>query len=312
MQDKKTLITIIVLLVIVIPLTIIGTTRHFVEQKARGKKAGSTADNPNHDFIYNGNVYFYDAGKLLGIYECGNCTMVTPTIDDTNYHTNYFRYGDYIMTGLLANNIALFNEGTKVNYYNITAKTVVTSYEAIKNYSAVNNLSMTFVKQDGKWGALAIEEFPPINYFNVEYDYLSLPAHFDADGLLDASKLIAKKGSTWQVIDTNNVSLFQSKEEIVDFNNNYYVIYDGEYHVIDSANVEYLEAMEKNFVAAVDKYIVVIRDKSLIVYSDLASEPVKVDSIGEYEDLYFKYNNNKLEIYVDGELDKSIELTEEI
>ena len=56
MQDKKTLITIIVLLAIFLPAAIFGTYHSLNQEEEKGVVVD---DNPNHDVLYNGKVYFY-------------------------------------------------------------------------------------------------------------------------------------------------------------------------------------------------------------------------------------------------------------
>ena len=58
----------------------------------------------------------------------------------------------------------------------------------------------------------------------ANYEYLACPTDL-VDGKLDMSKLIAKFGNTWKIIDINDETIIESKNEIVDFNDNYYVIY---------------------------------------------------------------------------------------
>ena len=54
MKDKKTLITIIILLVVFLPLGLVGTIKHFSTSKTNV----DVNSNPNKEFIYNGKVYF--------------------------------------------------------------------------------------------------------------------------------------------------------------------------------------------------------------------------------------------------------------
>ena len=87
MKDKKTLITIIVLLVILLPMGVIGTIKNF----SVPNKDEVVDDNPNKNFIYKNKLYFYLDGKLLSTYNCSNCDIANVEIDDDVYKTNYYK-----------------------------------------------------------------------------------------------------------------------------------------------------------------------------------------------------------------------------
>ena len=69
MKDKKTLITIIILLVVFLPLGLVGTIKHFSTSKTNV----DVNSNPNKEFIYNNKLYFYYENELLATYECSTC-----------------------------------------------------------------------------------------------------------------------------------------------------------------------------------------------------------------------------------------------
>ena len=87
MYDKLTSKIIIVLLVIFIPLSIIGLLNH------KEDSLQTIDENPNKEVFYNNKVYFYQGDELLGTYICQNCKKTETVIDDSNYHTNYYKYG---------------------------------------------------------------------------------------------------------------------------------------------------------------------------------------------------------------------------
>ena len=86
MKDKKTLITIIVLLVIILPMGIYGTIKNFNTGKTETKD-----DNPNKEFIYNNKLYFYYENELLATYECSTCNNASNEIDDVKDRLMEFR-----------------------------------------------------------------------------------------------------------------------------------------------------------------------------------------------------------------------------
>ena len=113
MYDKKTLVVIIVLLVIFVPLAVIGTYRHINNQDDNVV----IDDNPNHEFIYNNKVYFYYNNELINTYPCNNCSNVVTTINDTEYHTNYYKYGTEEIEPIISSVQAIFTEGDKIIIY---------------------------------------------------------------------------------------------------------------------------------------------------------------------------------------------------
>ena len=112
MYDKKTLWVIIVLLVISVSLATIGTYRHFTNTDVP-----LVDDNPNHEFIYNNKVYFYYNDELISTYDCSNCSIAITTIDDTQYHTNYYENGSESLNPIINSVQAIFSENDKVIVY---------------------------------------------------------------------------------------------------------------------------------------------------------------------------------------------------
>ena len=64
-------------------------------------------------------VYLND--ELLGTYNCTNCAKTLTTIDDTEYHTNYFQNGTYERPAVLNPNVALINENGTDYAYSISS-----------------------------------------------------------------------------------------------------------------------------------------------------------------------------------------------
>ena len=79
MQNRKsTLIVIIVLLVIFLPLAIFTTTMHM-------KDKNQVIESPNHEFFYNGKLYFYHNDELLGTYTCESDDYCDYAISRNNF-----------------------------------------------------------------------------------------------------------------------------------------------------------------------------------------------------------------------------------
>ncbi len=302
MKDKKTLITIIVLLVIFLPIGLFGTIKSFSTTKSDVKD-----DNPNKEFKYNNKLYFYYNDKLLSTYECSTCTLASSSIDDINYHTNYYKSDDKELAGVLNEYYGLFKENDNIILYNLVNNKKIDSYKSIKNYNieATSKFAIT-EKSSGKGVIFFDLSNSPIP--NV-YEYITLPSHI-IDNKLDTSKFIVKKDNMWSVISANKeVDVAPIIDEIVDFNDNYYITYANDtYHVYDRNNIEYLENLPKTNVYGVGKYIFVLNNNQLFIYENCLSPVIKIMELPNYNSIYFYQNNNKIDIMIDENLHETLEL----
>lgn len=302
MKDKKTLITIIVLLVIFLPIGLFGTIKSFSTTKSDVKD-----DNPNKEFKYNNKLYFYYNDKLLSTYECSTCTLATSSIDDINYHTNYYKSDDKELAGVLNEYYGLFKEKDNIILYNLKNNKKIDSYKSIKNYNIDATSKFAITEKSNGMGVIFFDlSNSPIP--NV-YEYITLPSHI-IDNKLDTSKFIVKKDNMWSVISANKkVDVAPIIDEIVDFNDNYYITYANDtYHVYDRNNIEYLENLPKTNVYGVGKYIFVLNNNQLFIYENCLSPVIKIMELPNYNSIYFYQNNNKIDIMIDENLHETLEL----
>ncbi len=302
MYDKKTLIVIIILLVIFVPLAFIGTYRHFTNNE---DIIGD--DNPNHEFIYNDKVYFYYNNELLGTYDCSNCSNVVTTIDDTEYHTNYYRNGTDEFNPILSRTMAVFREGDKINFYAIGTNMTV-QYDAIKNYNVANSNNLLMVQRDNLWQIIRVDSSGAINVLDGSYDYVAIPNHME-NNILNSDYLITKSGDNWQIFDVNNnTNIITTNREIVDFNDYYYITYDNGYQLFDYNNVEVFANIVKNDIRILDNYVFLIRDNLLLVYENDSTNIFSNVTIPTYQIIDFSLNDTSIDIMIDGNLYQSIAL----
>ena len=302
MKDKKTLITIIVLLVIFLPIGLFGTIKSFSTTKSDVKD-----DNPNKEFKYNNKLYFYYNDKLLSTYECSTCTLATSSIDDINYHTNYYKSDDKELAGVLNEYYGLFKENDNIILYNLVNNKKIDSYKSIKNYNIEATSKFEITEKNSGKGVIFFDlSNSPIP--NV-YEYITLPSHI-IDNKLDTSKFIVKKDNMWSIISANKeVNVAPIIDEIVDFNDNYYITYANDtYHVYDRNNIEYLENLPKTNVYGVGKYIFVLNNNQLFIYENCLSPVIKIMELPNYNSIYFYQNNNKIDIMIDENLHETLEL----
>lgn len=302
MKDKKTLITIIVLLVIFLPIGVFGTIKSFSTTKPDVKD-----DNPNKEFKYNNKLYFYYNDKLLSTYECSSCTLASSSIDDINYHTNYYKSENNELASVINEYYGLFKENDNIILYNLVNSKKIDAYKSIKNYNIDATSKFAITEKSNGMGVIFFDlSSSPIPN---EYEYISLPAHI-IDNKLDTSKFIVKKDNMWSIISANKeVDVAPIIDEIVDFNDNYYITYANDtYHVYDRNNIEYLENLPKTNVYGVGKYIFVLNNNQLFIYENCLSPVIKIMELPNYNSIYFYQNNNKIDIMIDGNLQETLEL----
>ena len=306
MDDKKiSLIIISALLVLLLPCTVIGTVRHVKNNKS---SSGIKDDNPNHDFYYQGKLYFYLDNELISTYDCNNCSLANPTIDDSNYHTKYYKDGDTVLKPVLNNMFAMFSEGSNISLYSLVTNNVVTSYETIKTYSIEEANKLILIKKAGLWGVLNIDDIS--KNVDTKYDYLASPAHI-VDGKLDMGQLIAKNGDDWLIITSDGTTVHKSiGGEIVDFNANYYITYNnGLYKAYDFKDQEYLETINKKDITILDNKIFVLLDDRIAIFTSLNEGALKVVNVPvDTNSISYKNNDGKYEVYINDKLFQTIEL----
>lgn len=301
MKDKKTLITIIVLLVIFLPCSIIGTIKHFDMKKGK-----IVDDNINKEFIYNNKLYFYDNDKLLSTYACNTCKKASNKYSDIK-NTNYYKFGIKEIEPVLTNMFGIFEENGKTLLYNLTGGNVLDSYDEVINYGISSTSKFLINKKDNKWGILFLDFSN--NTITNEYDYIALPAHLN-NNVLDSSKFIVSKNNLWYILKEDG-TLFKeaTPKEIVDFNEEYYITYDGSYHIMDYNNVEYLQFLSKKGVYAVGKYIFIESNNNLLLVYEKCDDSLRQQVVlPDHESIYFNVIDNAIEIILDQKLFQKLDL----
>lgn len=303
MKDKKTLIVIIVLLAITLPLGIVGTIKHFsIPQKEE------VPENLNQEFIYQDHVYFYLEGSLLGTYACLNCSLPEATVIEDGYHTNSYKSGEESLEPVVNSFYAIFKKGDKEVLYSIISKRILAEYKSIKTYNAKANNMFVINETNSGYGVMFFELGK--SSIPSEYDYIALPSHFE-DGLLDATKFIVKKNNLWFIIKEDKTSLNDAiSEEIVDFNDNYYITYvNGEYKIYDYDGVEHLNMLPKTNIYGVGKYLFILNNSDLYVYEDIDGDIKALDNVGEYKEIHFNKKSDGIEVIIDGKVSKTLALS---
>lgn len=301
MKDKKTLITIIVLLIIFVPCSIYGTIKH-----AKMNQEVVLDDNVNKEFIYNNKLYFYENDKLLSTYECSTCNVATNTYN-TEYHTNYYKFGEVNIEPVINSTFGIFQNNGKTILYNLVGSQIVDTYDEVINYGVLATNKFLINKKDNKWGIIFLDFSN--NTISNEYDYIALPAHLNGQ-TLDSTKFIVSKNNLWYILKEDG-TLFKeaTSKEIVDFNDNYYITYDGNYHIYDYNNIEYLTYLSKKNVYGVGKYVFIESANNLLLIYEKCNDTLRQQVVlPEHESMYFQVKENAIDIMLDQKLFQTLDL----
>lgn len=288
-KDKPTFYTIVVLLIIFIPMSIYGTYLKLNET--------TEVYNVNEDFYFNGSLYFYENGNLLGTYECiSTCGYATSSEEE--FIDNYYTDGTTENLGIINSTFTFLQDGEDIFMYNISSGTKLLSYENIKFYNTVNNENIVIVKFGDFWGAVSLDNMTPS--ITIKYDELSI-GNITTDGVLDANYVLAKSSGSYMIIDSENKQISSSFDnEIVDYTKEYIITYNEKYQFYSYEGEEYLDKYEITDYKVTENYIAVYYNKYILVYSDISSSYKDLYVVNDYETFELVEENNIPIVYIDG------------
>lgn len=307
MKNKNILITIVVLLCIFTPLTIIGILNT--------NNISPLEDNPNHDTYYNGYMWFYDSNdKFLNKYECitETCEYASTVIDDDTYGIDYYKDGTVDSINLINDKYALITDGTLINLYSLTTGTVLQSYKAVKNYKTnLENDIYIIQNNEGVWGVLSIGDTLK-SVLPFEYTFIGLKNISQDNNSLSTNKFIVLKDQKWYIVDNNNSALTGYIDDpIIDYTNEYVFSKNNDkIRIYSYENYEYLSNYNIKDYILEDKYIGIITDSFLLIYENLGNKYIKSMALTENTgDIVLEKSDNNLNIKINGEVKESIELS---
>lgn len=307
MENKKaTFITIIVLLCVFAPLTIIG----FINKD--DKKIFE--ENPNHETFYKGYIWFYDDNdKFLSKYECQTeiCDFTATTIDDTTYGIKNYQNGTITQVPVVDNKYTFITDGALIYLYNVVNGTTLQSYKAVKNYNTnLENDAFIIQNTNGLWGVLTIGDMLS-SVLPFEYDFIGLSDNVNVDGTLNTDKFIVLKDSKWYIVNNENTALTGYIDDpIIEYTNEYVFSKNTErVRIYNYENYEYLTNYNINDYILEDKYIGIVTNNFLLIYDNLRSSYIESVTITNVTgDIILEKNDNKLDVKVNNEVIESIEL----
>lgn len=306
MKNKNVLITIVVLLCIFTPLTIIGILNT--------NNISPIEDNPNHDLYYKGYMWFYDnEDKFLSKYECTTevCEYVNTIIDDDTYGINYYKDGTVNNISLINSKYALITDGALVHLYSAPTGSVLQSYKAVKNYKTkLDNDTYIIQNTDGVWGVLSINDTLK-SILPFEYSFIGVKNELKDNGMLNTNKFIVSKDQKWYIVDNTNSALTGYIDDpIIDYTDEYVFSKNNDkIRIFSYENYEYLNTYNIRKYILEDKYIGIITDSFLLIYENLGNKYIKSMVLTESNStIELEKVENKLNIKINGEVKESVEL----
>lgn len=272
MENKKgVIITIVVLLCIFTPLTIIGLLNK--------RNISPLEENPNHESFYDGHLWFYNINdNFLSKYECATeiCEYTTTIIDDDTYGINYYKEGTIDKVSLIDDKYTFITDGVNIYLYSATTGSTLQTYKSVKTYNTnIENNTYILENSDGVWGVLMLGNvLAPILPF--EYSFIGLKNELNDDNTLKAEKFIVKKDNKWFIVDRNNSAISSYIDEpIIDYTNDYIISKDVRVRIFSYEGFEYLTNYEIKDYIIKDKYIGIIINNFLLIYENINEKYIK-------------------------------------
>ncbi len=267
MENKRpVLITIVVLLFIFTPLTVLGAFSN--------SNYNPLEENSNHEFYYKGKLWFYnEKNRLMSKYECQTeiCEYTTPIVDDNTYKINYYDQGETKPVGVIDYKYTFITDGALINLYSVETGTNLQSYKAIKNYYTALEDNVYVIKNSNDvWGALSIGE-SLMAILPFEYDFIGLANHFNENGELKTDRFITYRDNKWQIVDNENNTISASFNDIITDYTDEYIINkkDNQIKIYSYEGYEVLSNYEIKDYIILDQYIGIVINNFVLIYTNL-------------------------------------------
>ncbi len=225
-SKKSTLITILILLVLFLPVTFFSTTLHFQNKNKQ-------EENPNHDFFYNGKLYFYHNHELLGTYTCQNIDYCDYALSNTTSSFSLKEpFTEKNKISLIQNRYAFLMDTTTNNLsnsevilYDVITNKEMGRYEEVKNYGiGISHENYIVKNKNGLWGVLQFYEGVNLK-IPFAYDYIGLANQKSNEEKIDSDIFAVLKDNTWSLIDINNKPLTKGlQDNLITYNTEYLII----------------------------------------------------------------------------------------
>ncbi len=308
MENRKSvLITIVVLLLIFTPLSIIGILNT--------NNIGIMEENPNHEIYYERKIYFYDSeDKFLSYYECQTevCDFASSLIDDNTYGINYYKDGAVTKAPIVDEKYTFINDGSAIYLYATNTGSNLQTYKAIKYYNtSIENNIYIVQNSNNVWGVLSIGSTLR-SVLPFQYDFIGLINNLNEDGSLKADNFIVLKDNKWSIVNSAGSTITGLIDDpIIDYTNEYIISKNQDkVRIYSYENYEYLTDYNIKDYVILDNYIGIITDTFVLVYENLG-----VNYLGSYtltdnsSEVDLEKTDTKIDIKVNGNVVETIELT---
>lgn len=312
MQNKKiTFVIIIILLIVFVPLAIFSTTLHLQNKK-------QSIDNPNHEFLYNGKLYFYKNDELLGNYVCEEtdyCDYAIARMNST-YPLMEPKQTKNEKLSLIENRYAFLMDTTttllntaEIILFDIETNKEIGRYTEVKNYGVgIDNTIYLVKNKEGLWGAIEFKDGANL-IIPYNYDYIGLVDQKEENGTISSSLFAVLKDKTWYLIDSNNNKVTDSfQNEIVSYNKEYVIVSNG-------TSMQLLNYTGRNrlfgdykYLNFCGKYIAIVDNSDVFYLFDIENnqEIGNRHNVKNPNELNFEIVNNRARVSLAGELIENI------
>lgn len=293
-NNKMVLPVIIILLIIFLPLTVIGSYKNLSN--------GTSLENPGKEHKYNNKLFYYDkTGKLLGTYECtsSECDDAQTEIDDET--NDFYKEGDKNDIGVFNTDNVFIKDGDKIYLYSLGTKIKLLTVNLLKDYNIDIEGNYLIVKnEENLYGLFDLNA----GNFKIKpsYDYMALANKIKDDKLV-SDKIIVKKLNGYFLIDAEDNSLTDTfGVPIYDYNDKYIISKNNDIYTFYKYTGENVlsDLTVKNYENYEDLMIITTVNNELYIY-DVPSEVVLKSYVPVGTDnLSYEISDNKIIIKNNG------------
>ena len=293
-NNKMVLPVIIILLIIFLPLTVIGSYKNLSK--------GTSLENPGKEHKYNNKLFYYDkTGKLLGTYECtsSECDDAKTEIDDET--NDFYKEGDKNDIGVFNTDNVFIKDGDKIYLYSLGTKIKLLTVNLLKDYNIDIEGNYLIVKnEENLYGLFDLNA----GNFKIKpsYDYMALANKIKDDKLV-SDKIIVKKLNGYFLIDAEDNSLTDTfGVPIYDYNDKYIISKNNDIYTFYKYTGENVlsDLTVKNYENYEDLMIITTVNNELYIY-DVPSEVVLKSYVPVGTDnLSYEISDNKIIIKNNG------------
>lgn len=314
-KKKATFVVLILLLIIFVPLAIVSTILHF-------EKTKEGIENPKHEFLYNGKLYFYDNDSLLGTYICENedyCDFATSK-NNSSYALLEYEEEKTNKMSLIKNRYAFLLDTTIANLkdaeiilYDLELNKELGRYKEVKNYGiGIEKDSYLVKNSDEKWGVISFEDGVDLKIPFV-YDYIGLiDEKVENQNTIAMNHLVVMQNGKWFLIDLFNTKISDSfTDEIVSYTKNYVILSNGT--SMRLLNYEGKDRLfgDYKYLHFCDPYIAIVDNTNTFYLFDLENnkEIGNRHNVKNPKELSYEKTNKHLRVSVAGEIIENIAIS---